>query len=56
MESYKIFDNYGKDLIFASYSQSKFRKKVRELESKGVVINGADSPIRPLVCFTNVKP
>jgi len=51
MESFKIFDNYGKDLIFASYSQSKFRKKARELESRGVVVNGADSPIR-----TNVKP
>ena len=51
MESYKIFDNHGKDLIFASFSQSKFRKKVRELESKGIILNGADSPIR-----TNVKP
>ena len=51
MESYKIFDNYGKDLIFASYSQSKFRKKVRELGSRGVIVNGADSPAR-----TNVKP
>ena len=51
MESYKIFDNYGKDLIFASYSQSKFKEKIRELESRGVVVNGTDSPIR-----TNVKP
>ena len=51
MESYKIFDNYGKDLIFASYSQSEFKRKVRELEYRGVVVNGTDSPVR-----ANVKP
>jgi len=51
MESYKIFDNYGKNLIFASYSRSKFQEKVRELESKNVVLNGADSPMCTNVCF-----
>ena len=49
-ESFNIYDNYGKDLIFFTYVQKEFKEKVRELMSAGVDVNGPDSSVR-----TNVK-
>jgi len=39
MFTYKIYDNHGKDLIFATQSFAKFMVEYRRLESTGVTLN-----------------
>jgi hypothetical protein len=36
MFTYKIYDNYGKDLIFATQSFAKFMVEYHRLESMGI--------------------
>jgi len=51
MFSYQIYDTQREELIFATYSQEKYKKKVKEIEQQGQTVNKKNSNIR-----TNVPP
>ena len=46
MFTYKIYDNYGNNLIFATQSFEKFMVEYHRLESMGVTINEHGGIIR----------
>jgi len=46
MFSYKIFDDQGRTLIFASYSQAAFKAEVRRLTAEGKPVNQHNGSIR----------
>jgi hypothetical protein len=46
MFTYKIYDNYGKDLIFATQSFAKFMVEYHRLESTGTAVNAKGGIIR----------
>jgi hypothetical protein len=46
MFTYKIYDNYGKDLIFVTQSFAKFMVEYHRLESMGIAVNTKGGIIR----------
>lgn len=48
--TYKIYDDFGRNLIFVSYSQAAFKAEVRRLEFEGKPVNQHNGAIR-----TNTK-
>jgi hypothetical protein len=48
--TYRIYDDFGRNLIFVSYSQAAFKAEVRRLELEGKLVNQPNGAIR-----TNTK-
>jgi hypothetical protein len=46
MFTYKIYDNYGKTLVFATQSFAKFMVEYHRLESMGAAVNTQGGIIR----------
>ena len=43
---YRLYDDFGRNLIFATYSQAAFKAEVRRLEADGKPVNRHNGAIR----------